>query len=181
MAAQDEAEPDDVEWLTPSQLNDWLWLMGMLTVLPSAIEAQLKREAGLNVFEYHVLATLTEAPDRRMPLSEVAALSGGSLSRLSHAVTRLETAGLVERRTCTEAGHRYEARLTPAGLQKIQEAAPGHVREARRLVVDALTPEQLATIGRAARTIVSTADPAYAATLVRRLPLGPTDDGPEAD
>jgi DNA-binding MarR family transcriptional regulator len=80
----------------------------------------------------------------------------GSLSRLSHAITRLERSGWVERRSCTDnGGRRIEARLTDAGLAKLEEIAPGHVREARRLVVDVLTPEQLVALGDAARAITA--------------------------
>ena len=68
----------------------------------------------------------------------------GSLSRLSHAVSRLERAGWVERRSCGGAGRRTEARLTDKGWQQIRQTAPGHVREVRRLVIDALTGDAFA-------------------------------------
>jgi DNA-binding MarR family transcriptional regulator len=146
--------PDDVPWLDAAQLRDWRALMGLVMTLPPALDAELKRDAGLNSFEYHVLAALSEAEDEALPMSELAVLSRGSRSRLSHAVSRLESAGWVERRACAEAGVRTAAHLTPAGRRKLEASAPGHVREARRLVVDNLTPEQLAALGEAARTIV---------------------------
>ena len=162
------SEPDDVEWLTPRQMRDWVALVSLLRALPASLDAQLKREAGINAFEYHVLASLSEAPDRRLPMRDLAALSGGSLSRLSHAVSRLETAGWVERRACAQAGHHNEARLTEEGWEKIQQAAPGHVREVRRLVIDPLTDEQLTALGSAARTIAEAADPLLTKALSNR-------------
>ncbi|WP_121256015.1 hypothetical protein [Nocardioides ferulae] len=54
-------------------------------------------------------------------------------------------------------------RLTPAGLAKLRAAAPDHVREARRLVVDALTPQQLAALGEASRVVLRGIDPEAAA------------------
>lgn len=144
-----------VPWLSDGQLRDWVALMALVGTLPAALDAQLKRDAGVNSFEYHVLANLSEAPGRTLVLSDLAEQAQGSLSRLSHAVTRLERAGWVERRACSDRGRRVEARLTDAGQAKLEEVAPGHVREARRLVVDVLTPEQLAALGDAARAITA--------------------------
>lgn len=145
----------DVPWLSPDQQRDWRALVALMTALPAALDAQLKQDAGVNSFEYHVLASLSAAPDRTVVLSDLAAVAQGSLSRLSHAITRLERAGWVERRACSAVGRRVEARLTDAGWAKLEAVAPGHVREARRLVVDVLTPDQLAALGEAARAITA--------------------------
>ena len=151
-SAQDEGDP----WLTPEQQREWRALLALLMTLPAAMDAQLKRDAGVNAFEYQLLAALGEAPDRTRVLSDLANLAQGSLSRISHAVTRLERAGWVECRSCSERGpRRTQARLTDAGLTKLEEIAPGHAREARRLVIDRLTPEQLTALGDAARVIVT--------------------------
>ncbi|MGC4805009.1 MarR family winged helix-turn-helix transcriptional regulator [Micromonospora sp. DT233] len=155
--ADETATPDDVPWLSPEQQRDWRALVVLLATLPPAMEAQLKRNAGVNLFEYQVLATLSEAPGRTLGLSELAGLSQGSLSRLSHAITRLERSGWVRRHSWADGGgRRAKALLTDAGLAKLEEIAPSHVREARRLVVDVLSPEQLAALGDAARAISAT-------------------------
>ncbi len=150
---------DAPEWLTPCQIEDWKALMAVTLALPAALDRQLKRDSCLNGFEYHVLAALSESPGRALPMSVLATLANGSMSRLSHVVGRLEAAGWVERRSSQLTGCRTEARLTESGWIKIQEAAPGHVSEARRLVVDVLTPEELRALGAAARKIVQMADP----------------------
>ncbi|MFC3688778.1 MarR family winged helix-turn-helix transcriptional regulator [Aquipuribacter hungaricus] len=148
----------DPAWLSAEQQASWRDLMALVMTLPAALDAQLRRDAGVNGFEYQVLAALSEAPDRALVLTTLAGMTQGSLSRLSHAVTRLERAGLVERRSCSEAGaRRTEARLTASGWEKLQEIAPGHVREARRLVVDVLTPEQLWALGEASRLVAEAA------------------------
>jgi DNA-binding MarR family transcriptional regulator len=149
------ADRDVVPWLSDDQQQDWAALVRLVMTLPTAMDAQLKRDAGLNNFEYHLLARLSMAPGRALVLSELAWQAQGSLSRLSHAITRLERAGWVERRACNDKGRRVEARLTDAGMAKVEAAAPGHVREARRLVVDVLTPDQLAALGKAARAITA--------------------------
>ncbi|HEY2221112.1 MarR family winged helix-turn-helix transcriptional regulator [Actinomycetospora sp.] len=161
-----EASRDrDEQWLSREQLHEWVALIAMVMTLPVGLDAQLKKDAGLNLFEYHVLVELAAAPGRMRVMTELANHTRGSLSRLSHAVSRLEAAGWVRRQACGGAGRRTEAHLTDEGWQKLQESAPGHVREARRLVVDALTPAQLEGLGAAARRIVAAADPEIAATL----------------
>ncbi len=153
---RDAGSVEDVPWLSPEQQRDWRALVALFMTLPPAMDAQLKRDAGLNAFEYHVLAALSDAPDRTLVLTDLALLAQGSLSRLSHAITRLERSGWVARRSCADrGGRRTEARLTDAGLARLEEIAPGHVREARRLVVDVLTSEQLAALGDAARVITA--------------------------
>ncbi len=156
---RDEKAETDPPWLSPEQLRDWRAVVGLLMMLQPTLDAQLKRDAGLNNFEYHILASLSDAPAHALPMSDLAAMAQGSVSRLSHAVSRLEQAGWVERHACRDAGRRTAARLTPAGLRKIEEAAPGHVREVRRLVVDRLTPQQLEALGAAARTVVAGLNP----------------------
>ena len=146
----------DVPWLSPEQLREWQALVALLMTLPTAMDGQLRRDAGVNLFEYMVLAALSDAHNRTLGLSDLAVLARGSLSRLSHAITRLERAGRVVR--CSrphQGGRRTEARLTDAGWAKLEEIAPGHVRQARRLVIDALSSEQLAALGDAARAITA--------------------------
>jgi DNA-binding MarR family transcriptional regulator len=162
--ADNSAEQDGL-WLSHEQLCEWKSLVALLMTVPTSLDAQLKQDAGLNLFEYHILVELAGAPERSRILSELAAQTRGSLSRLSHAVSRLEAAGWVERRSCGGAGRRTEAILTAAGWRKLQQASPGHVREARRLVIDALTAEQLKDLGAAARCIVAVANPEIGATL----------------
>jgi DNA-binding MarR family transcriptional regulator len=152
---------DDAPWLTPEQDRAWISVLALTQALPAALDAQLKRDAGMNCFEYLVLARLSEAPGRTMGMSALAVLAQGSLSRLSHAVTRLEESGWVTRRPSPEDGRHIEAQLTAAGWKKVQRVAPGHVREVRRLVVDVLSPTQLAQLGRTARAVVEAAAPGW--------------------
>src|SRR6478609_11243623 len=79
-------------WLSPEQLRDWKAVVGLLMTLPPALDAQLKRDTGLNNFEYHILASLSDAPTHALPMSDLASIAQGSVSRLSHAVSRLEQA-----------------------------------------------------------------------------------------
>lgn len=167
-----EPATDATPWLDSAQLEDWKAVYAMVSTLPAALDAQLKRDAGLNLYEYQVLAALSDRPRDEAPMSDLARLSQGSPSRLSHAVARLESAGWVTRGSCVAAGKRTSARLTPAGRDKLRSAAPGHVREVRRLVVDALGPERFAALGDAGRAVLQCAAPDVAAMIAAPSPEG---------
>lgn len=156
---------DQVRWLGPDERDAWIALTALTEVLPSAIDAQLKRDAALNRFEYMIMAGLSESEGRAMLMSDIAKFASGSISRASHAVTRLENQGFVQRRPYEPDGRHIEVRLTDAGLAKLEAVAPGHVCEARRLVIDRLTPAQLKALNRIARTLVEGVDPELAALL----------------
>lgn len=158
---------EEANWLTPDQLEDWKALVALTFALPAALDRQLKRDGCITSFEYHVLAALSEPPGRSLPMSVLATFANGSMSRISHVVARLEQAGWVERRASQLTGCRTEAHLTEFGLRKVQQTAPGHVEEARRLVVDVLTAEELGALAAAARKIIQIADPRLAPRLAR--------------
>ncbi|MFZ0159897.1 MAG: MarR family transcriptional regulator [Kineosporiaceae bacterium] len=158
-------QAEDAPWLSADQLRSWLALTALLETLPAAIDAQLKRDAGMNLFEYVVMARLSEEPGRVVAMRDLATFAAGSLSRLSHAVDRLERQGWVERRPRSCNPRHTEVVLTDAGLDKIVRSAPGHVREVRRLVIDTLTDEQTAQLGRIARAIVGVVAPEVARLL----------------
>ena len=153
------AQPaDSPRWLSPSELNAWLPLGGLLLKLPAALDAQMQRDSGLSHFEYLVLANLSEAPGRTRRMSELAMLANGSLSRLSHVVKRLEGRGWVQRRPCPGDGRYTNAVLTGDGWQKVVASAPGHVEAVRTLVLDALTEDELEELGGIARRILGRLD-----------------------
>ncbi|MGX7731679.1 MarR family winged helix-turn-helix transcriptional regulator [Rhodococcus sp. 2H158] len=139
------AQIDDTEWLTASQQRAWRKLVALITRLPAALDTQLQRDSALTHFDYSVLAELSEAPDRRLRLSELAQLSNASLSRLSHVVTKLENAGWVCRRSVPGTRGSY-AVLTDAGMTKLVEAAPGHVATVQALVFQGLDDDQVAAL-----------------------------------
>jgi len=161
----ENGQEPSAQWLSAEQLREWVSLMALMSMLPARLDAQLGRDAGLNLFEYHVLVELAEAPERKRAMSELALYAHGSLSRLSHAVSRLEAAGWLQRLSRRGAGRRTEVQLTDAGVAKLEQSAPGHVGEARRLVVSALTDVELAALGHAARRIVTAIDPSASAIL----------------
>ena len=158
---------EEPNWLTADQIEDWKALVALTLSLPAALDGQLKRDSCVTSFEYHVMAALSDSPGRSLPMSVLATLASGSMSRVSHVVARLEQAGWVERQGSQLTGCRTDAHLTEAGWQKLRQTAPAHVQEARRLVVDVLSPEEFTALGAAARKIAQVADPRLVARLAR--------------
>jgi len=136
-----------VDWLSDEQQAAWRPFVALLIRLPAALDAELQKDAGISQFDYLVLSSLSETPDRTLRMSELAALASSSLSRLSHVVSRLETRGWVRREPCPGDGRFINAILTEDGWQKVVATAPGHVAAVRKLLVDLLTDEELQSLG----------------------------------
>ena len=148
-----------VQWLDAAERATWLSLSRLITKLPSALDNQLERDADLNYFEYIVMAVLAERDDRTLRMSQLAALTNASLSRLSHVAKRLEARGWVHREADPDDGRYTKAILTDRGLTKVEESAPGHVTVVRELVFDAFTPEQLEQLHAMLETLNERVDP----------------------
>ena len=140
-------------WLSDTELAAWRPFSAMVMALISALDTQLRRDAKLSLFGYFVLAGLSEAPEQTVPMSQVAVLANGSLSRVSHAVSALERQGWVTRHPAPSGRRSTLATLTEAGYAKVVETAPAHVETVRRLVIDPLTKQQLNQLGRVSETI----------------------------
>jgi DNA-binding MarR family transcriptional regulator len=93
-------------------------------------------------FEFEVMVALSRQPDRSLQLKDLAIVANGSLSRLSHVISRLERRGWVRRSRGTRGRATY-AELTDEGYEKLMATGPIHLREVRRLVFDVLTPEEV--------------------------------------
>jgi DNA-binding MarR family transcriptional regulator len=104
---------------------------------------QLQRDTDLSLADYHVLNALTDAPDGRLQVSDLAALIGWERSRASHQLRRLCERGLAERVPSGVDGRATDAILTKKGREAITAAAPGHVELVRRLFFDPLPDELL--------------------------------------
>jgi DNA-binding MarR family transcriptional regulator len=145
-------------WLTPAQLKAWQALTLMLARLPTALEAQLERDAQLSYIEYYALAALSERPDHTMRMTELAVLTNAELSRLSHLITRLQKRGYVRREPDPNDGRSTNAVLTEAGYDHVVAAAPGHVAAVRELVIDALDDNALKALQDSAERIIARID-----------------------
>jgi DNA-binding MarR family transcriptional regulator len=150
---------EEPRWLTDEERQAWLTLVGLIIRLPSALDAQLQRDADINHFEYQVMAGLSERPDRTMRMSELALLANGSLSRISHVVNRLEKRGWVRRAPDPVDGRYTLATLTDDGWDKVVATAPRHVEAVRSLVFDPLTRTQTRQLRDIGHRVLRAIDP----------------------
>lgn len=145
-------------WLDDDEMAAWIRLAAVLELLPGVLDSQLRRDADLTHFEYFVLAMLSEAPDRTLRMSALAAQTNATLPRLSHVISRLEARGLVERFPCPGDGRATNARLTESGWDKVVATAPGHVATVRSTVIDVLTRQQVHELAAIADAILANVD-----------------------
>ena len=165
----------DPGWLTPNEQATWRALTALVTRLPSALDADLQATSGLSLFEYQVLAHLSEAPGWTMRMSELGPRVNSSPSRLSHGVARLERRGWVCRAPLLGDGRQITASLTPRGYDKVRESAVPHVRFVRSAIIDGLTAQQLGQLLDIAESIL-----ARVATVAATTRTCPPTDPPSA-
>ncbi|MEY9862508.1 DNA-binding MarR family transcriptional regulator [Catenulispora sp. GAS73] len=144
MTAEGTAEP---AWLDQTEQAVWRQYISVMRLLPDRLTASLSRGHGLTLIDYEVLARLSEAPLRRIRMTELAEGALLSKSRLSHQISRMEKEGLVRREPCETDGRGFFAVLTDQGWEKLLAAVPTHVADVREAFITPLSREQLLTLG----------------------------------
>lgn len=141
-------------WLSQEQQQIWrTYLLGSARV-SERLDADL-RPYGIDLGEYEILVCLEESPDRRMRMSELADSVHQSRSRLTHTVARMEKSGLVVRQSCPTDRRGVWAQLTDKGFELLSSAAPHHVESVRRILVEAVDPEDFKALGRAFEAVLA--------------------------
>lgn len=130
-------------WLSAGEQRAWRAYLESSKILFDALDRQLQREADMPHAYFEILVRLSETEGWALRMSELAAQTGSSRSRLSHAVARLEERGWVAREDCLTDRRGQIAKLTEAGYAVLRRAAPGHVGAVRNYLIEALDDEQL--------------------------------------
>lgn len=110
-------------------------------------------EHGISDTEHEVLVRLARSPGQQLRMSDLAAQTSLSTSGITRVVDRLERAGLVRRETCTSDRRGFWATLTDSGRQRLAEVLPGHLELIDRWFTGRLSPQQLAALLDALRTV----------------------------
>jgi len=135
-----------IRWLTEEEQRAWRGLLRMTSQLNARMNRQLLQDYGVSLADYDVLVVLSEAPEGRLRVFEVADALAWEQSRVSHQLARMQRRGLVAREGCASDARGAFAVLTEAGRAAIERAAPAHVETVRQLVFDGLTHDQLAAL-----------------------------------
>ncbi len=142
-------------WLDEREQHAWRGYLTMHAKLAARLNRQLQADSGLSLADFDVLVQLTDQPEARVRVLELADALQWEKSRLSHHLGRMERRGLVVREECPDDGRGAFITLTTEGRQTIEDAAPGHVNTVRDLVFDHLTDEQVDTLRTIADTVLS--------------------------
>ncbi|MFI7023985.1 MarR family winged helix-turn-helix transcriptional regulator [Micromonospora sp. NPDC049900] len=133
-------------WLSADEERAWRAFRRLLVALPARLDRDLARDSGLSPADYEVLSTLSEKPDRRWALKDLAAKMEWSRSRLSHHTTRMQARRLVTREPDPQDARGCLLRLTDEGFGVLERAAPQHVASVRARLLDHLDPDELALL-----------------------------------
>lgn len=137
--------PEDHRTLpTHEQLRIWREYIETAQSLRTRLGKRLLSESSLSAADYQVLLALTEAPQRVLRSSELAALIEWERSRLSHHLGRMEKRRLIRRVPCVDDVHGVDVTATDFGREVFRAGSVPHLRAVRELFVEALTAEQLA-------------------------------------
>ena len=154
---QPTATSTEPRWLDDREQAAWRAYLAMTRVVQERMERQLQQDSSMPHTYYLVLAMLSEAPDRTLRMSELAAIAGTSQSQLSHAASRLQEAGWIERRRCLTDKRGYLATLTDDGFRVLEATAPGHVEAVRDGLFDPLTADQVDQLTQIATAVINAA------------------------
>ncbi|MFI7103201.1 MarR family winged helix-turn-helix transcriptional regulator [Streptomyces sp. NPDC050161] len=141
---------DQTHWLTPDELRVFRAVNRTWEALTAQLDHDLEEEAELPRSYFDILWRLRRAPGQALRMSRLAEITHSKASRITHAVGRLEKAGLVRREVPEGDRRGWLAVLTPQGQERAEQAAPVYARSVREHVLAPLTDaerEQLTAIG----------------------------------
>ncbi|MCG7205135.1 MarR family winged helix-turn-helix transcriptional regulator [Streptomyces arenae] len=150
---------EQIDWLSPEELRVFRAFNRSWEAVSARLDADMERETGLPRTYFDILWRLRRAPDRSLRMSRLAEITHSKASRITHAVGRLEAAGLVLRVVPEGDRRGWLAVLTDEGLRQAEKAAPVYARSVRDHVLAPLTTEargQLTAIG---ETLLARLDP----------------------
>jgi DNA-binding MarR family transcriptional regulator len=137
----------DTRWLGERELRAWRAFLDLHAEVEARLNQELQRTSGMSLPDYDVLVHLTDVPEARRRPSELAESLRWEKGRLSKQLARMRARGLVTQEACEHDRRGFYVVLTDRGRQAIEAAAPPHVDLVRRLMFDALTDRQVATLG----------------------------------
>lgn len=144
-----------IRWLSDDEQRSWRSWLAATRLLEDRLSRDLQSQHNLTIQDYEILVRLSETPERRVRMSELAELTLSSRSRLSHQIDRLAARGLVSREQCAEDRRGAFACLTDEGFATLERAAPDHVDSVRRYLVDVLSEAEFSQLGRSCLAIVA--------------------------
>jgi len=126
-------------------IGAWRSLLRAHATLMRQLETELEQQTGLALADYDVLAQLAIA-DGELRMTELANRALISRSGMTRRVARLVDEGLVRRADAGADGRAVVVALTDAGVARLTETVPAHVRGIAEYFVSRLDDEELADL-----------------------------------
>ena len=142
-------------WLDSREQAAWRAFLDMHARLIARLNREISDQSGISIADFSVLVQLSEHPDGRMRVLELARALRWEKSRLSHQLTRMQQRGLIERSNCTDDRRGAFVVLTARGRDTVGDAAPAHVESVRRYVFDGLSTEQIDTLADISHVVIA--------------------------
>lgn len=133
----------ETQWLSEDEQRMWRLYLESTRLLMRDLDRHLAADAGINMSDFEILVLLSEAPEQRMRMNELADHTVTTRSGVTRAVKRLTDAGWVSQVKCDEDKRGLYAELTEAGVAKLRAAAPDHVNAVRANLFDLLSPREV--------------------------------------
>jgi DNA-binding MarR family transcriptional regulator len=136
------------------RLDTWRTFLYAHAQVRRQLERELQAEQSMGLAEYEVLLSLAYADERRMRMSDLADRLALSRSGVTRLVDRLETDRLVARVSCETDRRGSWAILTDAGLRRLRDASPTHLRGIGEHFLDRIPFGELESLRRTLSRVV---------------------------
>ena len=166
----------ETAWLDEDEQRSWRALLMGMTLLQDRLDADLRRACDLSLVEYEILVRLSEREGRKMRMAQLADALAHSRSRVTHTVARMESAGLISRSSSPEDGRGVIASMTDKGYELLARMAHVHVDGVRSHLVDLISREDFAAVGRVMNAVCDNLVAAHPEMEMRRV-SGSSDGG----
>ncbi|MEZ4520332.1 MAG: MarR family transcriptional regulator [Thermomicrobiales bacterium] len=140
------------------RIDTWLAFLRVHSRVTATLESELEAAESLSMSWFDVLEQLQQAPERQLRMQELGEMLAMSTSGLSRRVSRMEQAGLVERRPCPDDRRGVLVVLTRTGARRYRKALPVHLRGVERYFLDNLDRADSETMEMAFNRILEAID-----------------------
>ncbi len=126
-------------------LGAWTSLLRAHATLLRQLGSDLYEETGLSLGDFDVLAQLAQAGGK-LRMTDLAARALSSRSGMTRRIDRLVAQGLICRTIADADGRGVEVALTEAGVARLTDATPVHLRGVARRFLAQLDDQELAVL-----------------------------------
>jgi DNA-binding MarR family transcriptional regulator len=134
-------------------LEAWGALLEAHATLMRQLQTDLVTKTGLDLNDFDVISQLARAGGG-LRMTELAARAFSSRSGLTRRIDRLVADGLVSRTTADDDARGVVVTLTDAGVARVSETVPAHLRAVAELFMAKLDDRELAVLETALKKVI---------------------------